>query len=58
MLVQTSHSSEVIKPLEETRGTRDNFVVQSSHISNFNRPVNQNNPVSRAMANNKFKRPN
>lgn len=55
-LVQTTDSSESIKPLEETRGTKDNFIVRNSHINNFNKPANQNNRVIDAL-NNRFNRP-
>ena len=57
-LVQTTDSSMNVKPLEEVRGTRDNFVVQNSHVNNFNRPTNQNSRVIDALNNNRFKRPN
>ena len=42
--------------IEETRGDRENFILRNNNINNFNRQVSQNNPVSRAMHNNMFKK--
>ena len=42
--------------IEETKGNRENFILRNNNLNNFNRPINQNNPVSRAMNNNMFKR--
>ena len=47
-LVTTTDSNIDTKPLEETRGTRDNFVVRNSQIDNLHRMMNQN----------RFNRPN
>ena len=55
-LVQTTDSSESIKPIEETRGHIENFVVQNNHISNFGKKMPNDNYVSRALNNNKFKK--
>ncbi len=57
-LVQTTDSNTNAMRVEETRGNIDNFVVRNSHMNNLNRPLNQNNPVQRAMNNNMFKKVN
>ena len=55
-LVQTTDSSEPLKPIEDVRGSRENFIIQNNHISNFGKKVPDNNYVSRALNNNKFKK--
>ena len=55
-LVQTTNSSETIKPIEEVRGSRENFIIQNNHINNFGKKPNQDNYVTRALDNNKFKK--
>lgn len=57
-IVKTTNSNMCIKPLEDVRGVKDNFVVQNSHINNFNRSVNKNNRVTNALNRNRFNRPN
>lgn len=57
-LVQTTDSNTNAMRVEETRGNIDNFVVRNSHMNNLNKPLNQNNPVQRAMNNNMFKKAN
>ena len=47
-LVTTTDSNIDTKPLEETRGTKDNFVVRNSQLDNLHRMINQN----------RFNRPN
>lgn len=55
-LVQTADSSSTLKPIEDVRGNRENFVIQNNHISNFGKKVPDNNYVSRALNNNRFKK--
>lgn len=50
-LVTTADSSAIIKPIEDTKGIRENFVVQNSHLNDLNRKNN-------LMHNNVLKRPN
>ena len=55
-LVQTTDSSETIKPIEDVRGSRENFIIQNNHISNFGKKMPTDNYVSKALNNNKFKK--
>ena len=55
-LVQTANSSNTLKPIEAVRGSRENFVIQNNHISNFGKKVPSNNYVSRALDNSRFKK--
>lgn len=54
-IVTTTNNDAVIVP-EETRGTRENFIVRNKAINNANTKPLQNNPVSQAMQRNMFKR--
>ena len=41
---------------EETRGTKDNFVVRTANMNNSNANVNPNNPIQNALNRNMFKK--
>lgn len=55
-LVQTTNSSVPLKPIEEVKGNKENFIIRNNHINNFGKKPNKDNYVSRALNNNMFKK--
>lgn len=56
-IVETVNTDKNIH-IEEVHGNRENFVIRNNNLNNFNKKVNPDNPVQRALNNNMFKRPN
>lgn len=52
--VETTKQDAVITT-EETRGSKDNFVIRNNNMRNANTIPNNNNPVSNALNRNMFK---
>ena len=55
-LVQTTNSSEPLKPIEEVRGNKENFIIRNNNMNNFGKKPNKDNYVSRALNNNNYKK--